>query len=392
METRLTQEQITAVVDTLPIQGRIMLRLLLLQYLDVTPEDIQYMASDRPDPRFQSGEKPKTPYISNETLEGITKRAAHYRQQIRLKRERAWHKIDCLGKQTALTDSLCTLAEQLLVSRFRLDGAAVEELKKGARTAIPRPAIRMLEHRWDKDEITEDDYRRERLCIEYQSLVRRGERERKRLDLAKRELEMVSLVPLQDHEICQIWGIPAGSLAARKVKYLHQYLQGVQGSLNAFQPATEQATTPPVDLWKETFLALSRQSVQRSAATYDGLEESEDRLQDKLTAFAIGTFPEESESRFWLSLTRDSRDNSEYGATPPSVFALQRLSAILNEMDTSPEALEHDLLARVSPTPKAATAQSIEQAKSADPQLGELGEHVLRSMIGEGHTDLQGRR
>jgi hypothetical protein len=176
------------------------------------------------------------------------------------------------------------------------------------------------------------------------------------------------------------------------VKYLHQYLQGVQGRLNASQPAPERATTPPVDLWKETFLALSRQPVQRSAATYDGLEESEDRLQDKLTALAIGTFPEESESRFWLSLTRDSRDNSEYGATPPSVFALQRLSAILNEMDTSPEALEHDLLARMSPTPKAATAQSIEQGKPADPQLGELGEHVLRSMLGEAHTDLQGRR
>ncbi|MBM4125021.1 MAG: hypothetical protein FJ246_08740 [Nitrospira sp.] len=392
MEIRLTQEQITTVVDSLPVQGRIMLRLLLLQYLDVTPEDIQYMASDRPDPRFVSGEKPTTPYISNETLQGITDRAAHYRRQIRIKRERAWHKIDCLKKQTALTDSLCALTTQLLASRFHVDGAALEELKKGARATIPRPAIRELDRRWDKEEITEDDYRKERLCIEYQSLLKRGEREHKRLELAKREMEVASLVALQDHEICQIWGIPAGSLAARKVKYLHQYLQGLQTKLSAAHPATEQALTPSVDLWKETFIVLSRQPVQRSAASYDGLEGSEAALQDKLTAFAMGGLSEETDSRFWLSLTKESRDNSEYGATPPSLFALQQLSAILNEIDTSPEALEKDLLARVSPAPKAATAPSLDQAKSADPQLGQLGEHVLRSMIGEAHTDLQGGR
>ena len=392
MQAMLTPQLINSAVSSLPIQGRIILHLLLLQYLDVPQEDIEYMAADRPDPRLQAGGKLQTPYVSRETLQGITDRVAQYRTHVRKKRERAWLQIECLQKLIAVTESLQVLSEKLLISRFGIDPESVQEFKKTARTAIPKPALRELNQRWEKDEVTEEDYKKERLALEHQYLVRKLERERKRLGTAQREFELANSTSLQDHEICQIWGIPAGSLAARKIKYLHQYLQGIQAQIRSSGPSGEPGPSPPIDLWKETWSTLARQPVQRSVALYDGLEGTEAALLDKLAMFAAGTFPEETEGRFWLSLGQDSRPAAEYGATPHSLFALQKLYAILNEMDCSQEALQEELLARVSPAPKAEPVKKIEEDKTAELKLGEMGEHVLRSFMGESHPDLQGRR
>lgn len=389
MASPLTVELIESVVNDLPPQGRIMLRLLLLQFLDLTQEDIEYIASDRPDPRFVAGAKSTVGVISRETIQGIADRVAHYRNQVRQRRERAWLRMECLRKQTALDQTLCSLAERLLTARFGLAQDEVQELRKLARTAVSRPALRDIAGRWEQDAITEEDYRKERLRLEYQAILRRLDRQQKRLDAAKRDFENSGDAPLQDHEIGQVWGIPAGSLAARKVKYLHQYLQGLQSRLQAAQPSGEQALTVPLDLWKETFTVLAQKPAQRSVAVYDGLEGSETELLDKLAAFAAGTVPEEQEGRFWLSIVQESRHNAEYGSRPYSPFALQRLSAILDDMGTSPEALEQDLLARVSPPAKGA---ALEEPKETPQDLGQMGEHVLRSMLGEQHQDLQGRR
>ena len=51
----LTIDTIRFVIDAMPMQGRIMLRLILLQYLDVTDEEILYIVTDRPDPRCVAG-------------------------------------------------------------------------------------------------------------------------------------------------------------------------------------------------------------------------------------------------------------------------------------------------------------------------------------------------
>ncbi|MEW6544821.1 MAG: hypothetical protein AB1411_14580 [Nitrospirota bacterium] len=378
----ISPEQIETIVNAMPVQGRIMMRLLMLQYLDVPPEDVEYMAADRPDPRFQSGGKPLTPYISKETIQGITDRVAQYRAMTRHKRERRWLQIECLSKQIALTEAQIQLAKRLLTTRFGLDATELETLTQQARTALPKPAIRELERKWEKDEIAEEDYRKARLCTEYQSLQRKLLRERGRLDLARREFQTVSLSPLQDHEIALIWGIPIGSLAARKVKYLHQFLQEMQAKLKPAMPAGSQASHSPVDLWKETFVALSQRPVERSVDEYDGMEGSEAALMDKLTAFAFGSLPEEVEGRFWSSIIQEANPMSEY-VKFKSLFALQRLHAILNEMDTSAEALEQDLIARISPRPKELPGLPEPEAKPAEFQLGEMGEHILRSFKGE---------
>lgn len=390
MSTVLTKDHIVAAVDALPIQGRIMLRLLLLRYLDIAPEDIQYMATDRPDPRFQSGGKPVIPYISQETLQGITNRAEHYRSLARQKRERLKLQIDCLDRLLARNEALIELASTLLTTRFAMSPEAVAEVRTQSRTAVPKPVLRELDRKWELNEISEEDYRKERVGLELQRLLRRVESDRKRLAQAKREFDAANTAPLQDHEIGHIWGIPAGSLSARKAKYLTQYLQGLQSRLGA-APPTPPANTPPVDLWQETLAVLSRSPVERSAATYDGLERTEGALIEKLTLFASGAFPEDLESRFWLSLIQDSRHQAEYGSKAVSLFALQRLLAILDDMDMSVDALEADLLARVSPASKASPDAQTE-ASPTEPQLSEMGEHVLRSFMGESHPDLQGRR
>ena len=77
----LTVEMIRSVIDALPVQGRIMLRLLLLQYLDVTDEDILYIVSDQPDPRCVAGTKPTNSTVTKEAIKGVTDRRNQYRRQ-----------------------------------------------------------------------------------------------------------------------------------------------------------------------------------------------------------------------------------------------------------------------------------------------------------------------
>jgi hypothetical protein len=382
----LTPEHIEQTIGALPPQGQIMLRLLLLQFFNVTPEDITYIASDRPDPRLVAGGKSLAPIISQETIDGIANRVTHYRTLVRQRRERAWLRIECLRKLAALDTSMLTLAERLLTSQFKLTAEEMLDLSKHARTAVPKPILRELERKWKEDQITEDEYRKERLRLEYQAIARRLERNQKRAGAAERDFELAGMTPVQDHEIGQMWGIPAGALSARKVKYLHQYLQGLQAVLRS-EPSAAEAATTPIDLWKETFRTLSRKPVERTIAVYDGLERTEGELLDKLAAFAEGTMPEEQENRFWMALIQESRHNAEYGSTPYSLYGLQRLSAILDEMDTSLDGLEKNLVARITPVSKTDEA-TLEEPKP----LGQMGEHVLRSMYGDAHPDLYGRR
>jgi hypothetical protein len=110
---------------------------------------------------------------------------------------------------------------------------------------------------------------------------------------------------------------------------------------------------------------------------------------EKISALAYGTLSEDAETRFWQVMTQEAKQAGEYGSTMQSLFGLQRYDALLNEVDSSPDAIEQDLLARVSPTPKA-VATVPEAAPAA--QLGDMAEHVLRSFTGEDHTDTRAKR
>src|SRR5919201_1738853 len=103
MATLLTPERIETTISSLPPRSRIMLRLLLLQYLDLTSEDIDQIAVDRPDPRMLAGMKKTTSLITQDTLRSISSRVEQYRSRMRQKRERISLEIECLTKQMDLT-------------------------------------------------------------------------------------------------------------------------------------------------------------------------------------------------------------------------------------------------------------------------------------------------
>ena len=85
-----------------------MLRLILLQYFDVTDEEILYIVTDRPDPRCVAGTKPTNTTMTKESIKVVTDRRDQYRRQVRLKRERTW--LQC--------ESLQSLAQLRLLERI----------------------------------------------------------------------------------------------------------------------------------------------------------------------------------------------------------------------------------------------------------------------------------
>ncbi|NOT21986.1 MAG: hypothetical protein HOP22_04605 [Nitrospiraceae bacterium] len=381
----LTAETIRSVIDTMPVQGRIMLKLILLQYFDITDEEILYIVTDRPDPRCVAGAKPTNTTMTKESITVVTDRRNQYRRQVRLKRERTWLQCDCLRKLAQLRESFADRARSLLAERFAVPADRLETLRAAARTVLPRPAIRLLEERWDADEISADDYQQQWLSVEFQTQLRMAEKYRKRLDLAERERQSAISSPLQDHEIGHVWGIPAGSLAARKVKYLTQYLQALQATLQNSAAAT---TTAPLDLWKETFSVLAAQPIERSMSTYDGLEKTESALIDKLTALVWGNLAEEVEVKFWTSLVFGASSNAMHSEITRNLFGLQRLATILNDMDHSPEAVDEELLKRSAPTPKPEDNLLEAPAEPPTKELSEMQVQILNSMRGE---DVTGR-
>jgi hypothetical protein len=376
----LTIEMIRSVIDALPVQGRIMLRLLLLQYFDMTDEDILYIVADQPDPRCVAGSKPTNSTPTKEAIKVVTDRRDQYRRQMRLKRERTWLQCDSLRRLVQLRETFADRAHMLLAERFSVSADRLDALRAAARTVLPKPAILRLEQRWDADDITAEDYQLQRLSIEFQTQLRMAEKYRKRLDLAERERQTAISAPLQDHEIGHIWGIPAGSLAARKVKYLTQYLHNLQAALQSGAAAT---TTAPLDLWKETFSVLATQPIERSLATYDGLEKTEPALIDKLTALVWGNLPEEIEVKFLTSLVLGASSNAMLSEITRTLFGLQRLTTILNDMDISPEAIDEELLKRTAAKPKLDMGALADSAEHPPKELTEMQAQILSSFRGE---------
>ena len=384
----LTPALIESVISSLPIQGRITLRLILLQHFDVTEEEIRYMVADRPDPRCVAGSKPTHNVLTQDAIHSVTEKRDQYLRHVRLRRERMSLQCECLTKLLALRTAMADRAAELLATKFGLGPDAIDQLKLEARTALPKPALRALDQRWEARELTTEEYQQQRLGIDMQTHIRLADKYRKRLDLAERERQTADFTSLQDHEVCHIWGLPAGSLAARKVKYLAQYLQLLQAAIQRDAPSAG-SQTATLDLWKETFAVLATRPVERSMSTYDGLERTETNLLEKLTTMAWAGLTEEIETKFWLSLVQGASSNAVHSEITRSLFGLQRLAAVLNDLDTSTAALDDVMLTRVTPKPHEDQVELLEK-QPAEPVSNEMQEHVLKSMFGEQHPDLTG--
>lgn len=381
----LTADLIEETIAGLPTQGRIILRLLLLQYLDVTHDEILFMVADRPDPRCVSGKKPVTT-MTQESITAMIDRRNEYSRRVRLRRERTWLQCVALEHLASMADALTTRAAALLVDRG-VSSDTVLTLKTQARSAVPSTTLRLLEEAWDKDEITPDEYQNHRLVVEMQTQLRFVERFKKRLALAERERQSSDLTTLQDHEIGHIWGIPAGTLAARKVKFLSQYLLAIQAKCSGSDLRTGGNLVPSQDVWKETMRVLSQRPIERSIPTYDGLERTESALLEKLTAYATLAIPEASETKFWNSLVYGASSNAMHTEITRTLFGLQRLVAIQKDVDSSHEALDDLLLTRSRPPSKESHTTSGER-EAGHGELTDLQRQILHNFIGE---DVSGR-
>ena len=366
----LTFEYIETVIETLPVQSRIMIRLLLVQYLEPSEEDIQFIVEDQPDSRFLAGDQPKKRTSLVAAIHEVTGRIGQYSGFLRQKRERPWLQVECLKKQIALADLTILAAEGLLTSKFQVDLTELKERKKTAVSALPKPEIRRLDRTLEQEEISEDDFHRERLLVEYQTLLRRRERQRRRLKNAEQEYELSGISSLQDHEVAHIWGIPLGSLSARKVKALTLYITALQAKL---------------DEGRETLRVLSRKPSQRSIVTFiPGIERTEEALIEKLKTLADGTMPEAAESGFWQLITRvhDSEHSGPWYSHARAIFALQRLFAIQSDSEPTLDELEEELLKTTRPKSK----DDALPAHQPDEQAAELSEQalgVLNALAGE---------
>ena len=385
ISTALTADLIEETIAGLPIQGRIILRLLLLQYLDVTHDEILFMVADRPDPRCVSGKKPVTT-MTQESITAMIDRRNEYSRRVRLRRERTWLQCVALEHLASIADALATRAAALLVDRG-VSSDTIHTLKTQARSAVPSTTLRLLEEAWNKDEITPDEYQNHRLVVEMQTQLRLAERLKKRLALAERERQSSDLTTLQDHEIGHIWGIPAGTLAARKVKFLAQYLLAIQAKCSGSDLRTGGNLVPSQDVWKETMRVLSQRPIERSIPTYDGLERTESALLEKLTAYATLAIPEASETKFWNSLVYGASSNAMHTEITRTLFGLQRLVAIQKDVDSSHEALDDLLLARSRPPSKESHTTSGER-EAGHGELTDLQRQILHNFIGE---DVSGR-
>ena len=268
------------------------------------------MANDQPDSRFMAGEQPKEKIFSREAIQNVADRVAQYRSFLRQKRERPGLQIDCLQQLLILTDHMIKVAEGLLISRFNVEQTLVQQRKNQASITLGKQERRKLDRAYEQNEFSEQDYQKERLFLEYQSFLRKREQQRRRLVNAQREFQIAGSSPLQDHEIAHIWGIPLSSLAARKVKALHEYLTSIQEKVRKSKPTTTQTEShhsdPRPDYWKETFAILAYRPIERSILSFDGfaLERNEETLMEKLRALASGNMSEEEESKFWQAITR----------------------------------------------------------------------------------------
>ena len=173
MTNALSYEEIEKLLNGLPIQNRTMIRLLLLQYFEVPQDEIEYMATDQPDSRFMAGNQPEEKRFTREAVHDVSSRVAQYQLFFRQKRERPALQIDCLQQMNKLTDLTIQVAEQLLIGHFNVEEAALQERRAQAPTILAKQVRRKLDRSFEQDELSEEDYKTQRLLLEYQLLFRK---------------------------------------------------------------------------------------------------------------------------------------------------------------------------------------------------------------------------
>ncbi len=332
-QTALTRAQVeTAIAALQPVQ-RVMVRLLLLAYLDPTPEDIAFMARERSEPNMRAGLKQGgRSQIAHDKISGLPKdwivavenKVRQFQTQVRGQLIRLNLLADFLTDFLAGLQLETTATEQLLTSECEVGPESLEDLRAQAKLSPLSYALKKLAARADKGEIEEADYLRERLSLEYQARLRQRDRFKKRLNLVLLERPASMLSSLSDEFLAEIWCIAVGPITNRRVKAVQAYVNALASTLKSgldaasFAAAVNAGLGPRLaggsknegigsksvdlsgDLWTQTILALAADSIPPiTPKPCEHPEGGTKSLTAKLRSLAIYELGEDEEVKMW---------------------------------------------------------------------------------------------
>lgn len=415
----LTREQIEAVIASLQPVQRIMIRLLLLPFMTPSSDDIFFMARERTEPNMRAGGNISTAFggnaaIRREKVNGVPKdwivsvenRAMLYQTQLR----------EHLGRLTLLADFFrdylaglqpeLDALEQLLSTECEMSQESLDDLRAQARLAPLTYALKKLAARADKQEVEEEDYRRERLSLEYQAHLRRRNRFKKRLDQVRVERQAALLSSLSDEFLAEVWGLAVGPIRNRRVKAIQAYLGALATALHASPDQAsmtaavnagigpklsggslnEGFSSKPValcgDLWSLTVHALAAELMSPMAFKPcphpgGGMKS----LAAKLRGLATYELGEDEEVKIWVQTTQCSN----------CVTALRTAQQESGLLDRPADAVLAQVKTRTAMPRKETPESAREKAAVAPEEIGLSLDERLRPWIGDDAGQTGGR-
>jgi len=242
----LTREHINTAIASLQPVHRVMLRLLLLPYMDPTPEDIFFMAQERKEPNMRAGgyvsqafggnadiRRLKIDGVPKEWLVAVEYRAKQYQARLREHQARLNLLIAFYGDYLDGLPQAINAMVQLLSTECELSQESLDDLRAQARLAPLTYSLKKLVVRAEKQEVEEEDYRRERLSLEYQAHLRRHNRFKKRLEQVRQERQSSLASSLSDEFLAEICGTSVAPVTGRRVKAVQQYVNALAAIVKA---------------------------------------------------------------------------------------------------------------------------------------------------------------
>lgn len=415
----LTREQIETVIASLQPVQRIMIRLLLLPFMTPSSEDIFFMARERTEPNMRAGGNISTAFggnanIRREKVNGVPKdwivsveyRAMLYQTQLR----------EHLGRLTLLADFFrdylaglqpeLDALEQLLSTECEMSQESLDDLRAQARLSPLTYALKKLAARADKQEVEEEDYRRERLSLEYQAHLRRRDRFKKRLDQVRVERQAALLSSLSDEFLAEVWGLAVGPIRNRRVKAIQAYLGALATALNASpdqasmtaavnagigpklsggslnEGFSSKPVAPCGDLWSLTVHALASELMSPVASKpcphpVAGMKS----LAAKIRSLATYELGEDEEVKIWAQTTQ----------CPNCVTALRTAQQESGLLDRQADAVLAQVKTRTAMPRKETPESAREKAAVAPEEIGLSLDERLRPWIGDDAGETGGR-
>ncbi|MEK6602948.1 MAG: hypothetical protein AABY69_00915, partial [Nitrospirota bacterium] len=280
------------------------------------------------------------------------------------------------------------------------------DLRAQARLAPLTYALKKLAARADKQEVEEEDYRRERLSLEYQAHLRRRNRFTKRLDQARVERQAVLLTSLSDEFLAEVWGLAVGPIRNRRVKAIQAYLSALATALHASPDQAsmtaavnagigpklsggslnEGFSSKPVDLcgdlWSLTVQALAAElmaPVASKPCSHPGGEMKS--LTVKLRDLATYGLGEDEEVKIWAQTLQ----------CPNCVTALRTAQQKSGLLDRQADAVLAQVKTRTAMPRKETPAEVLEKPKDAPEETGIALEERLRPWLGDDAGETGGR-